>query len=151
MVLQANFAKSIDAENTPPVTYSKGLASRLHTSIHDTSRRRRARNSGVSHTSKYAIEQAKRRNSNKSKTAAACVRFTVTTVPSPVDVEMDDATRPSTSYLPAAKSIPISFPRILGRPEFREVSPEALQAIDPSLVDTDINHIRETLEELGPE
>jgi hypothetical protein len=151
MVLQANFAKRTDAENTPPSTYSKGLASRLHTSIHDTSRRRRARTSGVSHTtSKYAIEQAKRRTANKSK-ASASVRFTVTAVPTILDVEMDDATRASTSSFSSPRSIPISFPRTLGRPELKEVSPESLQAIDPSLVDTDINHIRETLEELGPE
>jgi hypothetical protein len=150
MVLQANFAKRTDAENTPPYTSSKGLASRLHSSIHDPSRRRRARTSGVSHTSKYAMEQAKKRTANKSK-ASACVRFTVTAVPTLPDVEMDDATRPSASYPSVPRSIPISFPRTLGRPEFREVSSDALQAIDPSLVDTDINHIRETLEELGPE
>jgi hypothetical protein len=61
---------------------------------------------------------------------------------------MDDVTHPSTS---GPRSIPISFPRTLGRPEFKEVSSEALQAVDPSLVDTDVNHIREALEELGPE
>lgn len=148
MVLQANFAKSSDAENTPPPTYSKGLSHRLHTTIHATSRRRRAR--GASYTSKYAIEQAKRRGTNKSK-APACVRFTVATLPTPLDVEMSDATRPSTSYSPVPKFVPVTLPRILGRPEYREVSPEALQAIDPLLADTDINHVRETLEELGPE
>ena len=150
MVLQANFAKRTDAENTPPSTHSKGLAGRLHNSIHETTRRRRGRTSGAPYTSKYAVEQAKKRNTNKSKTAAS-VRFTVTTVPTPVDVEMDDATRPSTSYLSGPGSIPITLPRTLGRPEFREVSSEALQAIDPSLADTDIGHIRESLEELGPE
>ena len=35
-----------------------------------------ARSSGTSHTSKYVIDQAKRRTTNKSK-ASACVRFTV--------------------------------------------------------------------------
>jgi hypothetical protein len=151
MVLQANFAKRTvtDVENAPPSTHSKGLAGRLHSSIYDTSRRRRARTSGVSLTSKYAIEQAKRRTANKSKTSeSAYVRFTFTAVPTSLDVEMNDATRPSAS---GPRSIPISFPRTLGRPEFKEVSSEALQSVDPSLVDTDINHIRETLQELGPE
>jgi hypothetical protein len=59
-----------------------------------------------------------------------------------LDVEMDDA---------HPRSIPINFPRTLARPEFKEVSPEALQAVDPSLADMDINHIRKTLEMLGPE
>lgn len=147
MVLQANFAKRTDVENAPPSTHSKGLAGRLHSSIYDTSRHRRARTSGVSLKSKYAIEQAKRRTANKSK-ASAYVRFTYTAVPTSLDVEMNDATHPSTS---GPRSIPISFPRTLGRPEFKEVSSEALQAVDPSLVDTDINHIREAIQELGPE
>ena len=150
MVLQANFAKRTDTENTPPPVYSKGLANRLHSSIHDTSRRRRARTSGLSYKSKYAVKQASRQQTNKSKTAAS-VRFTVTSISTPPDVEMDDATRASSSHFPAPRSIPISFPRTLGRPEFREVPSEALQAIDPSLADTDINHIRETLEDLGSE
>ena len=147
MVLQPNFAKRTDVENAPPSTLPKGLAGRLHSSIYDTSRRRRARTSGVSHTSKYALEQAKRRTATKSK-ASAYVRFTFTAVPTSLDVEMNDATRSLTSV---PKSIPISFPRTLGRPEFKEVSSEALQAVDPSLVDTDINHIRETLQDFGPE
>ena len=31
------------------------------------------------------------------------------------------------------------------------ISSEALQAVDPSLVDMDINHIHETLQAFGPE
>ena len=150
MVLQPNFAKRTDVENAPPLsTHSKGLASRLRNSIYDTSRRRRARTSGGSLTSKYAIEQAKRRTANKSKaTESAYVRFTFTAIPTSLDVEMNDATRPSAS---GPRSIPVCFPRTLGRPEFKEVSSEALEAVEPSLVDTDINHVRETLQELGPE
>lgn len=144
MVLQANFAKRTDIENAPPSIHSKGLAGRVHSSINDTSRRRRARTSGLSLASKYSIEQAKRRTANKSK-ASNYVRFTFTAVPTTLDVEMNDAS------VSGPRSTPISFPRTLGRPEFKEVSPEALQAVDPSLADTDINHIRETLEELGPE
>ena len=51
---------------------------------------------------------------------------------------MDDGTRPSISR---PRSIPTSFPRTLAQPEFKEVSPEALQAVDPSLADIDINHL----------
>lgn len=145
MVLQPNFAKRTDLENAPPPIPSKGLAARLHNSIYDTSRRRRVRTSGVSLTSKYALEQSKRRTANKSK-ASAYVRFTFNAIPTSLDVEMNDATRSS-----GPRSTPISFPRTLARPEFMEVSSEALRAVDPSLVDTDINHIRETLQEFGPE
>lgn len=148
MVLQANFAKRTDVENAPPSTHSKGLAGRLHSSIQDTSRRRRARTSGNSLTSKYAIELAKRRTTNKSKASSCYVHFKVTAVPTSLDVEMDDATGPSIS---GSRSVPISLPRTLGRPAFKEVSSEALRAVDPSLADTDVNHIRETLEEFGPE
>ena len=147
MVLQANFAKRTDVENAPPSTPSKSLAGRLHSSIYETSRRRRARTSGVSLASKYAIEQARRRAANKSK-APSVVPFTFIARPSSLDVQMDDASGPSTS---GRRSVSFNFPRELGRPEFKEVSSEALQAVDPFLVETDIINIRETLQELGPE
>jgi hypothetical protein len=85
-----------------------------------------------------SMRLSKPKDPNKLKTfESAYVRFGHA-----LDVEMNDATRPSTS---GPRSIPISIPRTLGRPEFTEVSSEALQAVDPSLVDTDINHICETL------
>lgn len=140
MVLQANFAKRTDLENAPPPTHPKSLAARLHSSINDTSRRRRLRSSGVS---KYAVEQAKRRNANRPR-ASSIVRFNFTAVPTSPDVEMNDA-------VSGPRSTPISFPRKLGRPAFKEVSLEALKAVDPSLVDTDIYHIRESLQEMGSE
>jgi hypothetical protein len=88
------------------------------------------------------LEQAKRWIAIKSK-ASAYVRFTFMAVPTSLHVEMSDATR---SPISGPKSIPIGFPRTLqvGRPEFKEMLSEALQAVDPSLVDTDINHIRKT-------
>jgi hypothetical protein len=92
----------------------KRLASRLHSSIHDISRRRRACTSGASHTSKYAIGQAKKRTTNQSKASSACVYFTVATVlTAPPDVEMD-GTGASTSYFSSPRSILISLSRTLG-------------------------------------
>lgn len=148
MVLQANFAKRTDVENAPPSTHSKSLASRLHSSLQDASRRRRARTSGHSLTSKYAIELAKKRTANKSKASSCYVHFKAPSVPPSSDVKMGDATPPSFSGL---RRVPISLPRTLGRPEFKEVSSEALRTIDPTLADININHIREALEECGPE
>jgi len=97
------------------------------------------------------LTKPKRRTTNKSKASSACICFTFATVPTAApDVKMDDHIGASTSYFLCPRSIPISFPRTLGRPEFREVSSDALQA-NSSLVNTDINHIRKTLQELGPE
>lgn len=141
MVLQSNFAKRTESENTPP-TNPKLLTSRLH----DTTRRRRARmsGSGLTRKPKYSVEQAKRRNETRSKTS---VRFTVTTVPTITDVEMAEAEIPQ--HQP--RTYPLSLPKELARPEYKEVPVESIQAIDSSLVDTDLEHLRESLELLGPE
>lgn len=147
MVLQSNFAKRANAENTPPSQHrlGKSLASRVRSSLHDTARRRRARTNGLPRTSKYVVEQARRRNhailpSNK-------LRFHVTTIaPPPVtDIEMKDA-EPSLK----TTTVPVTLPKELGRPEYCEISQEAISAIAPELGDTDIGYLRETLEEFGP-
>jgi len=145
MVLQPNFARRTESENTPP-TNPKLLTSRLHTSVHDASRRRRARmsGSGITKKQKYSIEQAKRRNETRSK---ASVRFTVTTVPTLADVEMTEAETPQRQ----PRTYPLSLPKELARPEYKEVPVESILAIDASLADTDMEHIRDSLEMLGPE
>ena len=141
MVLQPNFAKRMESENTPP-TNSKLLTSRLH----DTTRRRRARmsGSGTTRKMKYSVEQAKRRNETRSK---ASVRFTVTTVPTVADVEMAETENPQ--HQP--RTYPLSLPKELARPEYKDVPVESIQAIDSSLADIDMEHIRESLELLGTE
>ncbi|KAF8964763.1 hypothetical protein BDZ97DRAFT_1918722 [Flammula alnicola] len=148
MVLQnlrpTNFAKDPDTENTPPSTSShpKGLVSRLQ----DASRRRRARTSGMpARNPKYHVDQAKRRSNARPKTS---VRFIVTTVPTLADVEMADAAS-SSSLRP--RSYPISLPKELARPEFKDISSEALLAVEPSLEETDLQFLRDSLESLGPE
>lgn len=149
MVLQPNFAKRMESENTPP-TNSKLLTSRLH----DTARRRRARTSGSGMTRKlkYSVDQAKRRNETRSK---ASVRFTVTTVPTIADVEMAEAKTEARAEAESPKhqprTYPLSLPKELARPEYKEVPAESIQAIDPSLADIDKEHIRESLELLGSE
>lgn len=148
MVLQPNFAKRMESENTPP-TNSKLLTSRLH----DT-RRRRARmsGSGITKKLKYSVDQAKRRNETRSK---ASVRFTVTTVPTIADVEMAEARAETRAEAESPKhqprTYPLSLPKELARPEYKEVPAESIQAIDPSLADVDMEHIRESLELLGSE
>jgi len=147
MVLQSNFAKRVDAENTPPSQHGeKSLSSRIRSSLHDAARRRRARTNGVTRTSKYTVEQAKRRSQSKSP-ATTTIRFNVTTIATPpvVDVEMKD---PGSSF--ATSTVPVVLPRVLRWPEYSEISKEAIQAIDPELGDTDISYLRESLEVFGP-
>jgi hypothetical protein len=43
------------------------------------------------------------------------------------------------------------LPKELGRPEYCEISEEAIRAVGPELGATDITYIREYLEVLGPE
>jgi hypothetical protein len=145
MVLQSNFAKRSN-ENNPPIQHGgKSLSSRIRSSLHDAARRRRARANGVPRTSKYAVAQAKRRS--LSKLPGTTVRFHLTTITTPPvpDVEMKDAEPPfSTS------TVPVMLPRELGRPEYCEISQEAITAVDPELAGTDISYLREGLEEFGP-
>lgn len=157
MVLQSNFAKRIasDAENHPIDHFGasgKALGSRVRTTLQDAARRRRARTNGTSRTPKYAVEQAKRRSTTKSPSTVTSVKFTVTTIPGTTppatntDVEMKDA-GPSSSKI---STVPVLLPRELGRPEFQEISKEAIEAVAPELIGTDLDYIRDNLEEFGP-
>jgi len=120
---------------------SKALVTRITSSLQDASRRRRARTSGMP-SSKYSIHQAKKKSGVKSKP----VRFAVQTIPTIPDVEMKDASLASTS-----KKFEVGFPRELTRPDFKEVSPEALTSIDPQLAELELDFLREHLDVLGPE
>ncbi|KAG6812449.1 hypothetical protein H0H92_002817 [Tricholoma furcatifolium] len=131
MVLQPNFAKRIasNVENTPPSVRPKSLASRVF------NHRRRARPSGSS--SKFAAGQAARR-SCKHRNHAKQLRFKVASIPPP-DVKIAEA----------SSSKVVTFSRELQKPEFREVSREALLAADPSFEEADPSFIREALESIG--
>jgi hypothetical protein len=142
MVLQSNFSKRSN-ENKPPIQHGgKSLSSRIRTSLHDAARRRRARANGAPCTSKYAVEQAKRRSHSKLSVTTVRFHLTAITAPPVIDVEMKDASSTTT--------VPIMLPRVLGRPEYCEISREAITAVDPELTGTDISYIREGLEEFGP-
>ncbi|KAF8878072.1 hypothetical protein BD779DRAFT_1773601 [Infundibulicybe gibba] len=149
MVLQSNFAKRPSTENNPPASQisgaTKSLASRIGSSLRDAARRRRARTNGSSRTTKYIVEQAKRRETTKSPVNS--IRLNVTTIRT-ADVDMKDA-RPSSSSLGVA-TVPVTLPRQLARPQFAEVSEDALRAVAPEIADADIEYVREQLEEFGP-
>lgn len=142
MVLQPkDFSRRTDSENTVP---SKGEAHsprNFRTSFHAAASRRRARNNGPK-TTKYTVEQAKRRSMIKSPTNIIRMSFPINhRNPSPVaDVEMKDASPPN-----QPSTVPITFPLFLGRPEYVEVPRSSIEAIDPELAKTDVSYIRDTL------
>ncbi|KAJ7594266.1 clampless1 Clp1 protein [Mycena floridula] len=151
MVLRANRVNRLD-ENLPPALTShvpKSLSSRLRSGISEVARRRRARVTGSPHAPKYTAEQARRRQ--KSKTPSSSIRFKVSTAPAPsADVEMKDA-EPSTSGITSTNVV---LPKELGRPEYREVSKEALAAVAPDLASEDgppLEAVRDMLAAWGPE
>jgi len=142
MVVQS---KRVDTESTPPAQQGgKSLASRIRSTLHDVARRRERIN-GVARTSKYVVEQARRRNHQRS--SATTIRFNVTTITAPpiMDVDIKDA-EPSF----ATTTVPIMLPRELGRPEYCEISEEAINAAGPGLGAADITYVRESLERFGP-
>ncbi|KAF5384418.1 hypothetical protein D9615_003213 [Tricholomella constricta] len=155
MVLQSNFAKRIasNAENTPPASVlpTKSLSSRLRSTLNDGRHRRRARTTASTTTggnpAKYNAEQAARRK--RTKAPAASLRFKMKSIaPHPIaDVEMADGESTSTSN----NIIPVMLPKELGRPEYCEISREALLAADPELTDVNPVYLREGLEAFGPQ
>ncbi|KAG6909740.1 hypothetical protein DXG01_015728 [Tephrocybe rancida] len=144
MVLQSNFAKRTvsNAENTPPSVLPKSLASRLLSNT----QRRRARANGHGNSSKYAAEQAARR-SRKQKQPTRQLTFKMLSIPTP-EIEMADATPGASSS--SSNTVPITLPKQLGRPEYLEVTREALVASASGFADADASYIREGLECFGP-
>ncbi|KAJ7846111.1 clampless1 Clp1 protein [Mycena olivaceomarginata] len=134
MVLQVKRNENAPPKSFNPHTSVKSIASRLRSSIHDPSRRRRAR---TAHGAK---------GKNKSKSAAT-VQFQVTSVSAPptADVEMQDVETPSLT------TKTYRLPKDLLRPPFQEISTETLFSVEPELgVDTpDIEYIRDVMEDIG--
>jgi hypothetical protein len=62
--------------------------------------------------------------------------------PVTADVDMKDTSPPTQAD---SSPIPIKFPLYLGRPEYMEVPKASIEVIDPELVETDMNYIRDTL------
>jgi hypothetical protein len=141
MVLQANAANKRPASENAVASKNENLAVRnFRTSFHAAAIRRRARNHGPK-TTKYAVEQAKRRSIIRSPSNIIRISFPMNPPPSPAaDVEMKDASPPSRS-----PTVPVQFPLYLGRPEYLEVPKASIQAIDPELAKADISYIRDTL------
>lgn len=149
MVLQSNFAKrsTSNAENTPPFLHGgKSLVSRIRSSLHDAARRRRARTNGTARTPKYVVEQARRRTHSRSH--GNTIRFNVTTIKAPKVIDSVEIKDVEPSF--STTTVPIMLPRELGRPEYCDISQEAIVAVDPDLNGTDISYLREGLEEFGP-
>jgi hypothetical protein len=139
----ANYARHVDSENTPPVARLTAKSSKVRTGIQGVSRRRRALVSGGAHHPRHAIEHAKKRKGQTSKSPLTSVRMDVPTVFR--DVEMGDSTTVSMN------TASVSLPRRLARSEITEIPESTLQAVAPELVHTHIDYIREGLECLGPE
>lgn len=151
MVLQAVNTRQIikkKSENLPP---SK-LGRRVSSTIREASRRRRARvvsgsqtPAQITHKSRYSYDVKHR----KAKTAPARLRFqfTAPTLPAPLvvpEVEMQEAESLITKTT-------VVLPRHLPRPDFKDINPDVLAAIDPELAETPIEFIHEGLETIGPE
>ena len=153
MVLQTSNMKRIDNENTPPLHKAQGLNKpgvSINRTSNDVARRRRARNNGGTHTPRYAVEQARRRSATKSPTASVRIDVAVLPrTPSPdKDVQMQGTGQSPSHQSPP--SVPITLPRNLARPDYREISKDAIAAVDPPLRNVNMDYILDGLEVLGP-
>ncbi|KAJ7248135.1 hypothetical protein B0H12DRAFT_726805 [Mycena haematopus] len=136
-------------ENAPPKIFNhhssaKSIGSRLRSTIHDPTRRRRAR-------AAHVTGHAKAKGKGKSKSTSSTVQFQVTSVSAPqtADVEMQDV-----EAHPSLVTKTYRLPKELLRPAFEEISIETLLSVAPELghgeETPDIEYIRDAMEELGP-
>lgn len=155
MVLQSNYARrASNAENVyPSARLSSKRSSNLRSSIQNASKRRRARNTGTpAKNPRYVVEQAKKKSMTKASTAAVDLEVSVPAAPTHVetkDVEMSDM-ESSGSGSKAEQKTPVSLPRYLIRPDYKEVSRDIISAIDSELADVPLDYIQEGLEITGP-
>lgn len=136
-------------ENVNPSMRLNGKqpASMLNSSIQNASKRRRARATGVvvPGNPRYAAAQAKRRSMTKK---SASVKISMRAAASK-DVEMSEAEVASGSGAGPAMT-PITLPKYLARPDYKEISLANIIALDPELKDVPLQYIQEGLETTGP-
>ncbi|KAG6862928.1 hypothetical protein C0991_009420, partial [Blastosporella zonata] len=132
MVFQSDFAKCTisNAENTPSFVLLKSFASQLLTT-------RRTRAKTPANPGKYAATQAARRSRKQQQPFRQLN----------LDVEVTDGT--PAAALSSSHTVPVVLPKQLGRPDFREVSREALLAASPNFKNTDPQFVRDGLECFG--
>jgi len=156
MVLQptGNSERRSKSENSPPPVYvdarsaAKGFTNRLQTNLIERRRARVTDSSSLSpySTAKYKIDQSKRRRAQISKPKTkGPIKFKVAS-PSPADVEMADGSKGQ-----SFKTVPVSLPRELPRPEYKDVNTAVLAAIEQSSEESNVDYLRECLTTMGPE
>jgi hypothetical protein len=149
-------------ENEPPTSRLSShlqaktltLTSRLRNNTQDASRRRRSRTAGEA---RYVVDQAKQRRA-RIRSVSNLLRFHVSAPPPRTpkragerDTDMVDALPELPPSPMPIVTVPVSLPRYLARPAYREVSKEGLIAIEPHLEDEDMDTILEGLENIGPQ
>jgi hypothetical protein len=102
--------------------------------------RSRTNNSPVVVTRESSRDRRRRRT--QSQPAVTPTHFAV----EDGDVEMAEAGTPSGSNCPQRS---IQLPRYLGRPDFKEISTAALEAVDPDLKGVALEYIHEKLQGVG--
>lgn len=91
----------------------------------------------------------------KSSSSATAVSLQVTAEEGDTemkDTEMADVEASGSGSTSVQKtSTPITLPRCLARPDYKEISKEVITAVDPELSSIPVQYIREGLEVTGPE
>jgi hypothetical protein len=152
------YTNNYNSENTPALALSHFNGRRLSTqirkaSLHQAARRRRARVHAVTDNLKFNIDHAKKKRQVKAPLVSFKVSAKAPPPPPSTDIEMTDASAPvppAPQPQPAAVSKqPIHTPRYLVRPPPRQISPQAIKAAAPDLVDVNVDYIKDALPELG--
>lgn len=144
--------RASNLENVRPAARANGKRpSNLNNSIQNASKRRaRATGSVALGNPRYAAAQAKRRSLTKKSAAAVKISLHAS---GSKDVEMKDAeVAPvaSGSGASSTAAAPITLPKYLARPDYKEISRATIAALDPELKDVPLQYIQEGLETTGP-
>lgn len=147
MVFQSNHARrASNSENVHPSSYRRSSSKRyssFRNSTQSPSRRRRARTTGNNNPRSPAHRSARRTNTRAS---TAAVRFDIAR--EVTDAEANDTEMREEAGSSSQKT-PITLPRWLARPDYREVRRETLVAIDPEFADVPLEYIQDGLESTG--
>jgi hypothetical protein len=147
MVFQSNHARrASNSENVYPSSYRRSSSKRyssFRNGAQSPSRRRRARTTG-NNNPRSPVQRSYRRAITRTSTAA--VRFDIAREVTDVEVN-DTETRGEAGS--SSQKTPITLPRWLDRPNYKEVRRETLVAIDPEFVDVPLEYIQIGLESTG--
>ena len=141
MVLYSNSSSSRPAfDSSAPLKFESQTLRYMRACVQASANRKHMHQKG-SKATKFTIEQARRKSIIKLTTNMMTFALARPPPPQIKQEDKDSATLDKDKSLPKTLDLPL----YLGLPEYEEVPQASIEAVDPSLVDTSVGYIRDTL------